>query len=284
MLRRIACGIAVAVTTIGLCTTPANAAETPTPTHYYLALGDSLAAGVQPIYPFGTHEAGYVRQVSDALSTRDPGLETKYYGCPGETTGSMLTGTACADDYPQGGSQIDAAVAFLRAHGPDVSLVTLDIGANDVGSCLAGGAIDMTCMTQALAGVATNLAQILFRLRTVAPHVRMVAMTYYDPYLAAWLSSPDGPALAQQSLQLASVLNGLLTLEYTLAGADVADVAGAFGTNDMTTMVDLPGFGQVPANVARICTWTWMCVTYPPDIHANGDGYQAIADAFLAKL
>jgi hypothetical protein len=54
-------------------------------------------------------------------------------------------------------------------------------------------------------------------------------------------------------------------------------VAGAFSTDDMTTMVN-----GIPLDVARICQWTWMCTR--GDIHANTAGYGVIAKAFEAVL
>jgi hypothetical protein len=38
--------------------------------------------------------------------------------------------------------------------------------------------------------------------------------------------------------------------------------------------------------VQRACQWTWICAPPPlgPDIHANTDGYGAIAHAFAIAL
>ncbi len=65
-------------------------------------------------------------------------------------------------------------------------------------------------------------------------------------------------------------------------GVPVADVQAAFSTTDFADTATLPGIGTVPLNVARICTWTWMCAPAPigPNIHANSAGYQVIAVAF----
>ncbi|MBP1706242.1 MAG: hypothetical protein H6Q36_1981, partial [Chloroflexi bacterium] len=73
---------------------------------------------------------------------------------------------------------------------------------------------------------------------------------------------------------------------YAGFGIPVADVEGAFSTSDFATLVTLPTIGEVPLNVARICTWTWTCAPPPlgPDEHANADGYHAMALAFAAVL
>jgi len=114
-----------------------------------------------------------------------------------------------------------------------------------------------------------------------APEATIAGMTYYDTVLAAWLTGPAGQALAKQSLALSHEFNGLLSLIYRIGGFRVADVAGAFSTDDMTTLVN-----GVPLDVVRICQWTWMCAPAPlgPDIHANQAGYGVIAQAFAAVL
>ena len=58
------------------------------------------------------------------------------------------------------------------------------------------------------------------RLRAAAPGVRIVGMTYYNPYLAGWLRGPAGQAVARQSLPMSALLNQILTGVYT--AADVA--------------------------------------------------------------
>ena len=67
----------------------------------------------------------------------------------------------------------------------------------------------------------------------------------------------------------------------------MADVLSAFRTLD-TTSVTYSGPltnnqpQQVPRDVERICTLTWMCAGKPrgPNIHANRTGYGVIARAF----
>jgi lysophospholipase L1-like esterase len=144
--------------------------------------------------------------------------------------------------------------------------------------------IDQPCVLTAVGTVAGNLGQIVRRLRAAAPGVRIIGMTYYNPYHSAWLRGPAGEAVARQSLQLATLLNQVLTGVYTAAGMPVADVAGAFATDDLTTIDSLPDGRPVPLAVARICAWTWMCAPgRPSDIHATSAGYAVIARAFLAE-
>ncbi len=274
MFRRLVCVVAVVATALGVLSARAGAtvpAAAPAPR--YLALGDSLAFGYQPSKVF---DQGYVNQLLAILHAKEPGLASTNLGCPGETSRSLRLGGVCS--YPGGGSQLDTAVAFLRAHRHSVRLVTIDIGGNDVDRCVTATAIDQTCFRQGLWTIAVNLFRTVYRLREAAPGVTIVGMTYYDTALAAWLTGPAGQSVAKASLPLAHELNGLLRLLYRSAGFRVADVAGAFSTDDMTTLV-----GGIPLDVARVCQWTWMC-TAAPDIHANTAGYGVIAQAFAAVL
>jgi lysophospholipase L1-like esterase len=278
MLRRITSAAAVAVAALGLLGGPAAASEDESTT-YYLALGDSLAAGYQPLSPLDRTD-GYVWQLHDKLSAADPKLSLENLGCGGETTGTLLHGGIC--DYPGQDSQLAAAERFLHAHKDKVTLITVDIGGNDLNRCAREGAIDPACVQSALAALTVNLTEILARLRAIAPQTPIIGMTYYNPYLAAWLTGPAGKALAQQSIQVSAVFNGILSSVYAGANARVADVAGAFSSTDLVTQVPLPGVGLVPLPVARICMWTWMCAK--TDIHANTTGYAVIADAYLAQV
>jgi lysophospholipase L1-like esterase len=248
----------------------------------YVSVGDSLAAGVQPIGDaadlYRTTD-GYAEQLLAIARERSPKLSLVKLGCPGETTTTMIHGGICTYVH---GTQLDEAVAFLHAHRTHVAFVTIDIGANDF-PCQAA-----ECVPAGVAAIQTNLPAILARLRAAAgPDVPIVGMTLYNPFLANWLLGPQGQAFAQASAtQLMGPVNAVLRGIYTASGAGVADIERAFSSNDFATLVNLPGAGTVPLNVARICAWTWVCAPAPfgPDNHANAAGYGAIARAFAAAL
>jgi len=249
---------------------------------YFVSLGDSLAAGVQPIGdPSDAYRTsdGYAEQLLATAQARWPKLALEKLGCPGETTTTLIKGGICT--YPHG-SQLDEATSFLRAHRDLVAFVTIDIGANDF-PCYAA-----ECIPAGVSAIQANLPRIVSALREAAgPDVPIVGMTLYNPLLANWLTGPDGQALAQASAtQLVGPVNGMLRAIYRGSGADVADVEAAFQSFDFATIVDLPGFGPAPLNVARICQWTWVCAPPPlgPDNHANHDGYAVIARAFATAL
>ena len=232
---------------------------------YHVALGDSLAAGVGA--PSGK---GYVPRLTLAESVRTPGLTLKNVSCSGATTTSMLSGGGCS--YTQG-NQTAAAEAFLRAHVGAVSFITIDIGANDVSGCVFSP--DPTCASTRIATVQANLATILARLHAAAPGVPIIGMTYYNPFLAQWVSGD--PAGATSSNESAAAFNAALTASYAAGDAEVAAVDAAFGTYD-TALTGTYGGVTVPQNVANVCTYTWMCTN--ADIHANAAGHQLITQAF----
>jgi lysophospholipase L1-like esterase len=272
----------VATTAFTACSAPAKLKAAPAT--YYLALGDSLSQGVQPDAAGASVETaqGYPDLVYARLRHGYPALRLVRLGCPGETTKTMMHGGICR--YP-GGSQLAAAVAFLRAHRGHVLLVTIDIGANDPQDCISqsGLASLASCVGQT-SEAAANLTAILASLRAAAgPGVRIVGMSYYLPELAEWRHGTLGHAVAWVSERLAVAYNGLLDHAYAQAGIDVANVFGAFDTTDFGDPVTVPGLGSLPRNVALICEWTWECAPSPrgPNQHANPAGYRVIADAML---
>jgi lysophospholipase L1-like esterase len=278
----------------------ASSASAASKATYYLALGDSLAAGCQPIGPpfcFGRDfsvteldrgSQGCTDQLFKAVRDKYTELQLVNRSCGGETTGSMIVGRAAGSicTYPEG-SQLNSAVSFLRSHRGEIAFITIDIGANDIlGACFdpSTGLLGEACVQAQLPTLGTNLATILGALAAVAPGVPIAGMSYYNPLLGylVLVPGPVGQFLAQSDEAVAEEFDSALVADYQADGALVADVAGAFGISDFTDMAELKGFGQVPLNVANACNWTWFCTPPPlgPDIHATTDGYGVIAQAF----
>jgi lysophospholipase L1-like esterase len=275
---------AVAAMTAATQASPVRAASKAT---YYLSLGDSLAQGYQPVggppssaAPPG-YDQGYADQLFKLERDKYTQLQLVKIGCGGESTVSMLYGSqdrsvalSCgppsfyAEHYPDGGTQLAEAVAFLQEHRGSVAFVTIDVGANDVlGPSGLGPAL-------------SNLPVILAALRAAAGDgVPIVGMNYYDPFAPqAWSQG----ALAGLQAQVAGIvaIDDAFDHIYSDAGDPVADVMSAFAVTDFT-LVD-----GTPLNVRRECQWTWICTPPPlgPDIHANTDGYGVIAQAFADVL
>jgi lysophospholipase L1-like esterase len=270
---------------VAACSGPVTSAGPHVPASYYLALGDSLSQGVQPDATGASVETrqGYPDQLYAALRPGHPGLRLVKLGCPGETTGTMIDGGICR--YP-GGSQLAAAVAFLRAHRGHVFLITIDIGANDLEDC--GSQSDLikviSCFVTDVPGAVSRLGTIMARLRSAAgPGVRLAGMSYYLPALAEWRDGSSGQAIARLTERLEAGYNELLEHVYADYDAKVANVFGAFDTGDFGNQVTLPGIGTVPRNVALLCRWTWECAAPPrgPNQHADTAGYGIIARAFM---
>ena len=240
---------------------------------YYLALGDSLAKGYQPLdrgkLASCGFQYGYACDLYTALLNTHPALQAVNLSCPGETTTSMLTGVG-SPCFSSGPPQLARALQFLARHRGHVALITIDIGANNVDGCVSSGSVSPTCLSQGMQAVAMQLPVILSALRgTAGAAVPIVGMNYYDPFLAAYFVS-GGTALARESLAVTVAFNSLLGGIYASAGDPVADVQTAFGTLD-----------GLPTSADFICLWTWMCSPpTPANIHANEAGYLVIATAF----
>ncbi len=276
--------LAAAAVTAVTAVTACSGSPVPDPAHtrpvehtYYLALGDSLAQGVQPDAAGASVPTryGYPDQVFAALQRSHPTLQLVKLGCPGETTSTMISGGKCR--Y-RPGSQLAAAAAFLRAHRGRVLLVTIDIGANDPEHC--GGLPNLaSCLGTGIPAAITNLTTIMASLKAAAgPGVRIVGMNYYLPELAEWRDGLAGHAIAWLAEKLAATYNDWLDRVYARSGTRVANVFGAFDTADFAA-----AGAPVPRNVALLCQWTWACAAPPrgPNQHANQAGYQVIARAFL---
>jgi lysophospholipase L1-like esterase len=252
----------------------ASVASAAAGSRYYLSLGDSLAQGYQPIggpwspLGFPGYNQGYADQLLKLV--RQPSEQPRLVklGCGGETTTTMIVGSAwCGSGFPAG-SQLAEAVAFLRAHRGEVAFVTLDIGGNDVLQPDGGGTV----------AIAANLPLILAQLRDAAgAGVPIVGMNYYNPFLVEWFGDPT---TLQANVDAVVAINDVLEAIYAAAGDPVADVERAFDSTD-TTLVD-----GVPRDVGRLCELTWSCAPPPhgPDIHPNNTGYGAIAQSFADAL
>jgi lysophospholipase L1-like esterase len=193
--------------------------------HSYLALGDSVPFGFNPLADASnaSNFIGYPEIVAQRLNIEDVNAT-----CPGEATGGFLslTGTdnVCRpyrSAFPlhvaYSGTQMAFATAYLRAH-PETRLVTLTLGANDIfrfqKDCGATPPVG-TC-SLGLAGVLGvmfhNLNTIFANLRATGYTGLIVAVTYYsldysDTSGAVALNSPMIAAAAGNGALVASGLD-----------------------------------------------------------------------------
>ena len=248
---------------------------------YYLSLGDSLAYGYQPnLVAAGAPPSAY-RSYAEDFSSWIRSLALVNYGCPGETTTSLINGpcpwpqTGLHTPYAPATTQLGAAEVFLTAHGAQTKLVTLDIGSNDllalVGACeahpipsllgcLEGG------LTATVGAIETNDYQILATVRALAPSARIVMFNLYNP-IAIELPGSD-TLIAAVNQALAGFLAG------SASSLDV-HLADAFGA--------INGVAGSTLEQARICLLTWMCSSYA-NIHPTTLGYWSLTFALIKAL
>ena len=260
----------------------------------YLALGDSIAAGTQQPLPFTDN--GYTNKLFKHLRDEYDFDKFVNLACPGDDTvemrfgigGGSPFGSSCYGPFaglpPGGSSQLDVAVDYLIDNPGEVGLITIAVGANDILSCdpTDPPPVLNACLAAQLGQIGANLPPIIGTLQAAAPGVPIVAMNYYNPNLAFWITGPAGQELAAQSLVLTGVFNGTLETIYGAFNIPVADVETSFATFKTNG-------GDPPTNVRRICALTLMCeksgpgfmlsdsdpaTSGPqPDIHPSNRGY-----------
>jgi hypothetical protein len=195
----------------------------------YLALGNSVAFGFNPLLDkSNAHNfIGYPTPVAAALKENLTNAS-----CPGETSSHFisLAGSdngcgAYRANFPlhvaYSGTQLAFADGFLQSH-PKTLVVSIDIGANDLFVLVDGCGGNVNCI---LAGFHGMLATLSANLDTIYGHIRnldgyhhqLVALTYYSLNY----SDPTGTFLISQVNQVVAAR--------TLAwGGIVADGFGAF--------------------------------------------------------
>lgn len=327
---------ATAVAATGCAGGDGEDASAGTQERYYLSLGDSLTVGVQPAEG-GAAETpdGYTDILYRTLYDADSTLRHERSGCGGEDTTTFLEGGIPRCDEQYGGrSQLEAAEEFLSDHAGQVDLVTLTIGGNNFTRCVVGienvegggrPVVDTECIEDGLERIETEVPVIASRLRAAAgPDTQIIAMTYYNPFLAAMLLEPEEPAEdgedgqdsgdgeSAEPSEAAEVdpeagpglgeVEGEIPFDATFAGyatevlqtmneslresyaAEDIEVADVETAFDSADF-DVPEEGAMPTNLQAICDYTWMCNTdLGPDIHTNKAGATVIAEEFATLV
>lgn len=265
----------------------AGASPLPTSTAFYLDIGGSASIGVQPDGT-GVHnqrtDRGYSNDLVAIEALKGVTLQLTEIGCSGESTTTMLVGgDKC---YVSPDSQLAEAIAFLGAHRDQTGLVTIDLGFNDLKSCLHALSIDSTCVSEKLILLRQQLPEILSDLRAAAgPNTTFVGVGHYNPYLADESKGLRGRLFAARSAAMMRTLNDTLGDLYNDDAIQMADVAKQFSNYPNGSGI-VPGLGRVSGVVARTCALTWMC---PRDgmranIHPDDAGYLEIAEAVDAVI
>lgn len=275
--RRLAPALAAltaAVVAVPLVAAPATAAPSkPKPPRvYYLAVGDSLAYGymdaqIQAQAPTIQPETfpGYVEPFADAYgAATGHKVETVNLSCPGETTESIRDRCGFAGFYgrkalhdPYKGSQLDAALKFLHAHGAKTEVITVSLGSNDLRAGLAACGTDQACLVGVITSTVQRLAVVLAELRAAAPGAELVVFDIYNVF----------EYIAPQTEALVPLVNGSIQAAAASVGAVVAPAyAPINGATD---------------SVGEFCTLVAIC---SGDIHPTPAGYDALADSLAETL
>jgi lysophospholipase L1-like esterase len=221
---------------------PAIAAPPPPPP-LYLALGDSVAAGVGAQPPA---TEGYVPQLHELLAAEVPCGDGQALGCrlelintaePGATTTTLL-----ARQLPRAISLIQQRKTTTTAI-DDVRLITLDIGGSDAfGPILQACSSDpqapscATTITTVLGAVATNLREILSGLRVAAgPDTTIAVMTYYNPLPACALAAqtPLADLVLEGGGPVPTGLNDIIRGQAAAHNAVVAETGPLIDIHDL---------------------------------------------------
>lgn len=254
------------------------------PKQYYLALGDSLAFGLQEkafldevkagTYDPATFNTGYVDVLAANLAGIDPGIQTVNLGCPGQTSTGFLvecrfqavSGFALHADYAgftnePPPSQLAAAVGFLQAHPSQVSPITINLGSNDLNILYGDCKFKSDCVSAGLPAVLdtfrANFTKILTDLRAAAPHGEILVM----------------------QIENTDALKHPFTNDVTLA---LNEVIGELASSiDARLANTYPAFNLGP-QPETLCTLTGVCDPPLFDSHPTDLGYQVMAQVFWA--
>jgi lysophospholipase L1-like esterase len=238
---------------------PASAAAVHPPV--YLALGDSIAYGVGAEPPTN----GYVPVLHGLLTAMRPcgagqavgcGLDLQNLAVSGATTDTLIS------DQLGGAASLAADRNGNPSPVDDVTLITLDIGGNDlVGPVISAcSVISPSCVAtiqSQLQHVNTNLAGILSALRSAAgPGTVIAVMTYYNSFQACTRSalSPLAELVLEGGGPIPAGLNTIIRNQAAAYHAVVAE------TKPLITRDDLVGGSDC--------------------LHPNNAGHTKIARAF----
>jgi len=256
-----------------LAITPAAATDLPRNTRY-LALGDSIAFGYNPlVIPVDVDEyVGYPEIVSQIVHRKVANAS-----CFGESSGSFLVlnapDTGCQAwraglplHTRYSGIQMQYVLDYLKANGKKTDLITIDIGVNDLGVLLARCNGDLTCaalgLPVTLAAYAQNLTTIFAGIRQSGYTGPLIAVT---PYAVNYNDQEEVTGLL--------ALNGVLSQIASAFDVQVADVFTAFFAADIPFGNDSCAAGLLVKLPNGTC-----------DIHASLAGQTLIAQTVMGLI
>jgi len=274
-MRRAACILAVALLLVAGSTIAAASERSVE----YLAVGDSLAFGYNPLATNPSNPASFVGY-PDAVATalRD---HLTNASCPGETSSHYIdlagSDNSCGQwraAFPlhamYTGTQLAYVDTFLQSH-PKTQLVTIDMGANDLNVLInaCGGRANAPCI---LAGLPAMLDVLSANLDTIYGHIRDLDGYRHKLVALTYPSLDYGDALETGVvLQINAVV-----VERTLAwGGIVADGFGAWASASTAYGGDTCAAGlRIPTPLLQT----------PCDDHPTAIGHELLAQAIMSAL
>ncbi|MGA4519520.1 S-layer homology domain-containing protein [Solibacillus silvestris] len=231
-------------------------AEDESKSFHYVALGDSLAAGMNENGEIGFGYADLLaKQYQDQKSQI---VFNKGFSYPGYTTVDVLKGiekNVTKPIYDLNGVS-EKSVAIQEAiHQAD--LITLSVGANDIlknvnRSETGEFSFDTAGVIKSIQDVAVNYKKIFDNIYKINPEVDMIVMGLYNPFPYI-----EDPAIQKQLNMLVTNLN-----------------------NSMKRIVEDNG-GIFTEVAAQIATDVKTYLPNPKNIHLSEAGYQVVADAMM---
>lgn len=222
----------------------------------YVALGDSLAHGMDEVGMIGL---GYTDFVAQAL--QQDGFITSYnkgFAYSGYTTKDVLEDLQNNVEKPVVGFGYQSEKVKLRTSIKEAEIITLTAGANDLIPILKESqttGINATAMLKASQVAIKNIASILEEIKELNPNAQVYVMGYYNsfPYY-----SQD---LQNQFKMLLKVMNATIKTTVEKAGA-----------------VFVPTYDIVAKDISSY-------LPNPENIHLSEAGYLAVAnEAFLPAI
>lgn len=224
----------------------------------YLALGDSLAAGMNEN---GEISYGYADYLSLLLAGEDEGAidYNKGFAYPGYTTEDVLKDIQSDVTKPVADlTGITQKTTSIKQAIKDADFITLSVGANDVlknvkQSETGQFSFDLAGVTKSIQDVALNYEKIFAAIYDLNPEVDVVVMGLYNPY---------------PYIQDASIQTQLNTLVATMNKA-------------LQTVVEKND--GIYSNVAELVAGNFTAyLPNPKNIHLSAAGYGAVAEGMLS--
>ncbi len=228
------------------------------PTIDYLALGDSLAAGISPYNELGKSYADFLAEAIYAKG--DLKSFNKGFSYPGYKTTDVLNDiqqNVTKDILGIGSAEKSAK---LQQSIKEAELITISAGANDVlpllkmDSATGKATVDQKALLSMLQQVGANYKSIMAQINQLNPGVEVYVMGYYNPF--PYMSEDMQPTLNQL----------LATLNQTI-------VAGLEGTQAIL----VPTGDAIAANYKAY-------LPNPENIHLSEAGYKVVMEQFWVVM